>query len=159
MAAAPGAPVEVSADGDGLFRRQLAVQIFPQAFRDLGTIHPRHFLVQGVRPPRRRSRLVNSPVRPEVPPGMTSRARTATWLILLGFVAFLLWSTLSAQRSECSVEVEYLGRSGTGTASANSEQDAAREAQTAACGPITNSMNDRIACAKVPPVSRRCRAL
>ena len=90
---------------------------------------------------------------------MTSRARNVTVLVLLGFVAFLLWSTLSAQRSECSVEVEFLGRSGTGTASAGSEEDAVREAQTAACGPITGSMNDRIACANTRPVSRRCRTL
>jgi hypothetical protein len=90
---------------------------------------------------------------------MTTRTRAVTVLVLLGFVAFLLWSTLSAQRAECSVAVEYLGRSGTGTASAASEADATREAQTAACGPITGSMNERIACAKAQPVSRRCRAL
>jgi hypothetical protein len=90
---------------------------------------------------------------------MTARTRALTMLVLLGFVAFLLWSTLSAQRSECSVTVEYLGRSGAGTASAASEEDAAHEAQTAACGPITGSMNDRIACAKARPVTRRCRAL
>ena len=90
---------------------------------------------------------------------MTSRARTVTVFVLLGFVAFLLWSTLSAQRSECSVAVEFRGRSGSGTASAASEADAVREAQTAACGPITASMDERIACANRPPVSRRCRAL
>ena len=90
---------------------------------------------------------------------MTTRTRAVTVLALLGFVAFLLWSTLSAQRSECSVAVEYLGRSGMGTASAASEEDAVHEAQTAACGPITGSMNERIACAKAQPVSRRCRAL
>jgi hypothetical protein len=90
---------------------------------------------------------------------MTSRARTITLLVVMGFVAFLLWSTLSAQRAECSVAVEFQGRSGQGTASGASEADAVREAQTAACGPITGSMNDRIACAKVPPVSRRCRTL
>jgi hypothetical protein len=90
---------------------------------------------------------------------MTSRARTVTVLLLLGFVAFLLWSTLSAQRAECSVAVQFQGRSGTGSASAGSEEDAVREAQTAACGPITGSMNERIACAKERPVSRRCRSL
>ena len=90
---------------------------------------------------------------------MTSRARTVTMLVVLGFVAFLLWSTLSAQRSECIVSVEFGGRSGSGTASAASEADAVREAQTAACGPITGSMDERIACANRPPVSRRCRAL
>jgi hypothetical protein len=90
---------------------------------------------------------------------MTSRARTITLLLALSFVAFLLWSTLSSQRYECSVAVEFRGRSGAGSASAGSEKDAVREAQTAACGPITGSMNDAIACAKVQPVSRRCRTL
>ena len=90
---------------------------------------------------------------------MTARARTITLLILAGFVAFLLWSTLSSQRAECSVGVEFQGRPGSGSASGASEADALREAQTAACGPITSSMNDRIACGKVMPVTRHCRTL
>lgn len=90
---------------------------------------------------------------------MTARARNVTLLVLVGFVAYLLWSTLSSQRAECSVAVEFRGHAGSGTASGASEEDAAREAQTAACGPITGSMNDRIACARARPVSRRCRTL
>lgn len=90
---------------------------------------------------------------------MTTRARNITLCVLVGFVAFLLWSTLSSQRVECSVAVEFGGRAGSGIASGASEEDAAREAQTAACGPITGSMNDRIACARVRPVSRGCRPL
>jgi hypothetical protein len=90
---------------------------------------------------------------------MTSRGRIIAFLVVVGFVAFLLWTTLSAQRAECSVAVEFQGQSGQGTASAGSEADAVREAQTAACGPITGSMNDRIACARIQPVSRRCRTL
>ncbi len=90
---------------------------------------------------------------------MTARARNITLLVLVSFVAFLLWSTLSSQRVECSVAVEFRGRAGSGIASGASEEDAAREAQTAACGPITGSMNDRIACARVRPVGRGCRPL
>lgn len=90
---------------------------------------------------------------------MTARARNITLLIIAGFVAFLLWSTLSSQRVECSVGVEFQSQRGSGTASGASEADALREAQTAACGPITGSMNDRIACAKLAPVTRHCRAL
>lgn len=89
---------------------------------------------------------------------MTARSRTLA-LLLVAFVAFLLWSTLSAQRAECSVAVDFQGRSGSGTASGGSEADAVREAQTVACGPITGSMNERIACASARPVSRRCRTL
>jgi hypothetical protein len=90
---------------------------------------------------------------------MSPRARTVTLLVLVGFVAFLLWSTLSSQRIECAVAVEFQGRSGSATASGASEEDAVREAQTAACGPITGSMNDRIACSRLRPVSRTCRTL
>jgi hypothetical protein len=90
---------------------------------------------------------------------MTARARTVTLLLLAGFVAFLLWSTLASQRAECSVEVSFQGRAGSATASAGSQDDALREAMTAACGPLTASMNDRIACARTAPVTRRCRML
>jgi hypothetical protein len=90
---------------------------------------------------------------------MTNRGRLLTLLIVLAFAAFLLWSTLASQHSECTVTVGFAGVQGTGTASAASEADAAREAQTAACGPLTQGMNDRIACSRAPPISRRCRSL
>ena len=90
---------------------------------------------------------------------MTARGRAITVAVVLAFVALLLWTTLSSQRAECSVTVEFQGRSGTGQASASSEADALREAQTAACGPLTGSMNDRIACASRPPATRHCRTL
>ena len=90
---------------------------------------------------------------------MSPRARTATILVVVAFVAYLLWSTLATQRVECMVAVEYMGRSGSATASGASELDAAREAQTAACGPVTASMNDRIACSRLRPVTRTCRTL
>ncbi len=87
---------------------------------------------------------------------MTPRVKGLTLIVLLGFVAFLLWSTLASQRVECSVAVQFRGRAGSGTASAASEDNAAREAQTAACGPIAGSMDESIACANTKPVSRRC---
>ena len=90
---------------------------------------------------------------------MTARGRFLTLLVLLAFAGFLLWSTLSSQRVECSVTVEFGGRLNSGTASAASEQDATREAQTAACGPLTNGMDERIACGRIPPTTRRCRSL
>ncbi len=87
------------------------------------------------------------------------RGRLLALVGLLAFAAFLLWSTLTSQRVECTVTVHYAGSEGTGTASAASRPDALREAQTAACGPLTASMNDRIACSGRPPISTRCRDL
>ena len=43
---------------------------------------------------------------------MTTRARAMTLILGLGFVAFLLWSTLASQRVECAVSVDFRGRAG-----------------------------------------------
>ena len=90
---------------------------------------------------------------------MSPRARNVTLLVLVGFVAFLLWSTLASQRVECSVTVNFAGESNSATASAASQADALREAQTAACGPLANGMNESIACGRIPPTRRQCRNL
>jgi hypothetical protein len=90
---------------------------------------------------------------------MTSRSRAVTILAVLAFVAFLLYSTLSSQRYECSVTVEFKGGRQTGTASAATETAAAEQAQTAACGPLARGMDESIGCARRPPASRTCRTL
>lgn len=90
---------------------------------------------------------------------MTAPARTVTVLVVLAFIAFLLWTTLASQRIECTVGIEFKDARRTATASAASEEDAVREAQTAACGPLAGSMDERLACAGKPPVTRTCRAV
>jgi hypothetical protein len=90
---------------------------------------------------------------------MTNRGRLVALIVGLAFAAFLLWSTLASQHVECRVVVSFAGQQGSGTASAATQPDALREAQTAACGPLTGSMNDRIACSRVPPVSRLCHSI
>lgn len=88
---------------------------------------------------------------------MTNRGRLLVLLVLLAFGGFLLWSTLASQRVECTVTVAFANARNTATASAASEADAAREAQTAACGPLAQGMNESIACGRIPPISRQCR--
>ena len=90
---------------------------------------------------------------------MTKRGRLVTLLVALLFGAFLLWSTLASQHVECTVVVAFGKGQGSGTASAASREDALREAQTAACGPLAQGMNESIACSRVPPVTTRCRSL
>jgi hypothetical protein len=90
---------------------------------------------------------------------VTQRGRLLTLLAVLAFGGFLLWSTLSSQRVECGVTVAFNNTRNSATASAATESDATREAQTAACGPIANGMNESIACSRIPPVSRQCRSL
>lgn len=89
---------------------------------------------------------------------MASRSQTIwTVAVIIAFVAFLTWSTLSAQKAECEVCVEFAGGRNCASASHENEDEAARSAQTTACGPLTSGMNDAIACDNRPAVSRQCR--
>lgn len=90
---------------------------------------------------------------------MSKPGKLLTWIAVLAFAGFLLWSTLASQRVECTVTVAFQGAEGSGSASAASEADAIREAQVAACGPLARGMNDRIACSRIPPLRRQCRTL
>jgi len=76
---------------------------------------------------------------------------------ILAFVAFLAWNTLSAQKVECDVCVEFANGRNCASATAANEEEAARSAQTTACGPLAGGMTASIACGNAPPVSRQCR--
>jgi len=88
---------------------------------------------------------------------VTSRGKVLTLIVILGFVALLLYNTLSAQRVECQICVEFNGGRNCATASHSTEKDAVRSAQTTACGPLANGMDQAIACDNTPPVSQQCR--
>jgi hypothetical protein len=90
---------------------------------------------------------------------MVRRSTMLTLLALFAFVALLWYTTLSGQRVECAVTVEYKGQRNSATASGASQRDAQREAQTTACGPIAKGMNETIACSNAPPVTHECRTL
>lgn len=84
------------------------------------------------------------------------RGTVITIASIVLFGALLLFNTLSAQKATCTVTVEYNGRRNTATASHENEGEAKRSAQNTACGPITNGMNDAIACDRVEPISVKC---
>jgi hypothetical protein len=73
------------------------------------------------------------------------------------FAAYLLWSTLTSQREECRVCVEFNGRTNCATASASDAAEAARSAQLTACGPVTSGMDEGIACQRMRPTTTQCR--
>ena len=88
---------------------------------------------------------------------MMQRGRSLILLALLGFVAFLLWTTLSAQKVECQMCVEFGNGRNCATASAATESEAARSAQATACGVLAKGMDASIACSNTPPTTRQCR--
>ena len=87
------------------------------------------------------------------------RSTLLTVGVLAALAGFLLWSTLSSQRHECTVTVTFKGSTNKATASAETEQDARRQAQNTACGTIAAGMSESIACDNTPPDSTECRTL
>jgi len=87
------------------------------------------------------------------------RSTLITIAVAIAFGVMLLYSTLSSQNVECTVTIEYNGRTNSAAASGASEADALKEAQTTACGPITSGMNESIACGKAVPVAKSCRTI
>lgn len=90
---------------------------------------------------------------------MASRARLVTVLVLVGFIAFLVYLTLEVQRVECTVTLTFQGQERTATASGATEESATEQAQTAACGPLVQGMDESIACSRRQPDARQCRPL
>jgi len=86
------------------------------------------------------------------------RSTLFTIAFLIALAAFLTWSTLSAQRVTCNVCVAFNGERNCATASHENEVEAARAAQTTACGPLVHGMNDAIACGRLAPISQQCRS-
>jgi hypothetical protein len=86
------------------------------------------------------------------------RGTLVTLAVIATLAGFLLWFTLSSQKAQCTVCVEYGGGRNCATASAETEMDAARQAQNTACGVLTGGMNDAIACGNRPPVMQSCQA-
>ena len=79
-------------------------------------------------------------------------------VIVAIFASFLLWSTLSAQRVDCEACVEFGGTRNCAKASVKSDVEALRTAVSTACGPVTQGMNESIACQNRPPVTRQCKS-
>jgi len=86
------------------------------------------------------------------------RGTSITILALLAFGALLLFNTLAAQKSQCEVCVEFNGKQNCASASHENEQEAARSAQTTACGVLASGMDQSIACSRTKPVSVQCHS-
>lgn len=74
-----------------------------------------------------------------------------------GFAGLLLYSTLSAQQAECSACVTFNGKTNCATASAQTPEEATRQAVTTACGTISAGMDESIRCAGTPPTRPLCK--
>jgi hypothetical protein len=82
---------------------------------------------------------------------------TLLTILLVAGLAALFWNkTMSAQLATCEVCVEFNGQRQCSKASGSTPKETARSAHSTACGPISNGMNEKIACDSRPPVVLRC---
>ena len=85
--------------------------------------------------------------------------KPATRLTLIAAVVLagiLLYGTLQAQKAKCEVCVSFKGGHNCARASAETEKEAAKSAQTTACGTIAHGMAESIECDNVPPATVNC---
>ena len=88
---------------------------------------------------------------------MKKHRNTIITMLLLAGLAALFWrKTMAAQLATCEVCVVFNGQKQCSRASGASAAEAARAAHSTACGPISNGMNEKIACDSRPPELQRC---
>jgi hypothetical protein len=75
---------------------------------------------------------------------------------VLAAVALLLVMSTGRAKVQCRVCVEFRGRTNCATAAGPTQQPAREAAQTTACGPIANGMDEQIGCGRTQPVSVQC---
>lgn len=85
------------------------------------------------------------------------RPTLITLVVIAAFAALLLISTLSSQNVACDVCVAYNGATNCATATAATEAEAARSAQSTACGTIARGMAESINCGEATPTRRACQ--
>ena len=76
---------------------------------------------------------------------------------LLAVAALFVVLTTASAKVQCRVCVQFRGRTNCATAAGATEQAAREGAQSTACGPIANGMDEQIACGRSPPTSVQCR--
>jgi len=87
---------------------------------------------------------------------MKSRRSAVFWVLALLFLAFLLYSTLGTQQVTCEVCMNFGGGSRCATASGPDRAAAQDAAQTTACGPLAQGMDQTIACGRTAPAKVTC---
>jgi hypothetical protein len=73
-----------------------------------------------------------------------------------GFLAYLVWSSLSLGGVSCAACVQFAGQSACRTASGTTEREATSTATDNACEFVTSGRDELIPCTQAPPISVQC---
>jgi preprotein translocase subunit SecF len=72
-------------------------------------------------------------------------------------IALFFYMTTARANQQCTVCMDFQGRSNCATAAGSTAAEATETAHRTACGPIAIGMNETIACENRAPVSVQCR--
>jgi hypothetical protein len=85
------------------------------------------------------------------------RSTLITLAVILAVIALFVYLSTARATEQCTVCMEFKGRSNCATAAGQTAAEATETAHNTACGPIANGMNESIACGNLAPVSVQCR--
>lgn len=85
------------------------------------------------------------------------RSTVITLAVLALIIALFFYMSTASAREECTVCMEFQGRSNCATAAGSTPAEATETAHRTACGPIVSGMNETIACENRVPLSVQCR--
>src|SRR2546426_12657525 len=84
------------------------------------------------------------------------RSRWITLAVVAAVIALFFYMSTARANQECTVCVEFQGRSNCATAAGATAAEATETAHSTACGPVARGMNETLARGNRAPVSRQC---
>ena len=85
------------------------------------------------------------------------RSTLYTIAAVLAVAALFFFMTTARAKVECRVCLDYRGRTNCATARGATQEAAHEGAQTTACGPIAQGMDQQIECSRTPVADVQCR--
>lgn len=86
------------------------------------------------------------------------RSTKITLAVIAAIIALFFYMSTARATQECTVCVDFNGRSNCATAAGSTVAEATQTAHSTACGPVVSGMNETIACGNRAPVSVQCRS-
>ena len=85
------------------------------------------------------------------------RSTLITLAIVALVIALFFYMSTARAHEECTVCMEFHGRSNCATAAGSTVPEARETAHNTACGPLASGMNETIACGNRTPLSVQCK--
>ena len=87
---------------------------------------------------------------------MTRKSSVVLTALVLGAMGYIVYGSMARVEKTCEVCIEFNGARRCATAAGATDEEATQAAQTTACGPLANGMDESIRCQNVRPVSATC---